>query len=179
MRDELGPHRICATDRASAPQGISQVRRSLSWGPLRKELLLLGSVSGDGLRPTHLSREPARHRDLPGRGGRQAVPHGYSQQCGAFDAGRCQRVARLAHLCRFRADANCNCAPVVRPRPDGCRSGPEPVCAGFDDHRSVPGTVSLGPVPALQGGGQDASRCWTCAAIFQRSCTSPTARYTT
>ena len=32
----------------------------------------------------------------------------------------------------------------------------ESLCAGFDDHRSVLGTVSVGPLPAKQGGGQDA-----------------------
>jgi hypothetical protein len=32
----------------------------------------------------------------------------------------------------------------------------ELVCAGFDHHRSVPGAVSVGLIPAVQGGGQDA-----------------------
>lgn len=32
----------------------------------------------------------------------------------------------------------------------------ELVCAGFDHHRSVPGAVSVGSIPAVQGGGQDA-----------------------
>src|ERR1035441_5784795 len=42
MPDEFGTHRVCATDRASAPQGISEVRSSLSRGTLRKELLTAG-----------------------------------------------------------------------------------------------------------------------------------------
>ena len=94
------------------------MRRPLPRRPLREELFLLGSVSGDGLRPAHLSREPAGHRDLPGRGGRQAVPHGLPHQRGALDAGRCQRIARLAHLRRLRADTDCaprdGCMPATR-----------------------------------------------------------------
>src|ERR1039457_6033372 len=79
MPDEFGTHRVCATDRASAPQGISEVRSSLSRGTLRKELLTAGISIWRWPSP-NLSREPARHRDLPRRGVRQAVPHGFSQQ---------------------------------------------------------------------------------------------------
>jgi len=155
MRHELGPYRVCATDRASAPQGISRMRCPLPWRPIREELLVLGPVSGDGLRLTHLSRELAGHRDLFGRGG-QAVPHGLSRERGTLNAGRRQRIARLAHLRRLRTDTDCHRPPLVCPGSDGRRSGPEPVCVGFDDHRSMSGTVSVGPVPAAQGGGQDA-----------------------
>jgi hypothetical protein len=35
------------------------MRRPLLWRPVRKELLLLGPVSGDGVRPVDLSRESA------------------------------------------------------------------------------------------------------------------------
>src|SRR6516162_1522270 len=112
MRHELWPHRVCTADRASAPQGVSQVRGPLSWKPLREKLLLLGSVSGHGLRPAHLSRKPTRHRDLPGGGGRQAVPHGLPQPGGTLDAGRCQRIARLAHLRRLCADSDSIARPL-------------------------------------------------------------------
>ena len=156
MRHELWPHRVCTADRASAPQGVSQVRGPLSWKPLREKLLLLGSVSGHGLRPAHLSRKPTRHRDLPGGGGRQAVPHGLPQPGGTLDAGRCQRIARLAHLRRLCADSDCDCAPALCSRCHGRRFGRELVCLGFDDHRFVLGAVSVGPIPAAQGGGQNA-----------------------
>src|ERR1700687_5287888 len=106
MRDELWPHGVCATRRAFTSQGVSQVRGPLSWGPLREELLLLGSVSGDGVRPAYLSREPAGYRNLLGRGGRQAVPHGIPHERGALDASRRQRIARLAHLRRLRAEVD-------------------------------------------------------------------------
>ena len=43
------------------------MRCPLPWRPIREELLVLGPVSGDGLRLTHLSRELAGHRDLFGR----------------------------------------------------------------------------------------------------------------
>ena len=46
--------------------------------------------------------------------------------------------------------------PTVCPRSDGRRSGAEPVCSGFDHHRSVPVAVSVGEVPPAQSRRQDA-----------------------
>ncbi len=34
-----------------------------------------------GVRPAHRPRKPARHRGLPGRPARQALPHGHSRTC--------------------------------------------------------------------------------------------------
>jgi hypothetical protein len=61
MRDELWPDGVCATDRVSASQAISEMRGPLRRRSLREKLLLLGPVPGDGLRATDLSRESARH----------------------------------------------------------------------------------------------------------------------
>src|SRR5437016_3547991 len=65
MAHESWPNRLLAIDRASAAQGVSEVRSSLPRQLLSKKLFLLGPVSRDGLCPIDLSREPARHRSLP------------------------------------------------------------------------------------------------------------------
>src|SRR5437667_4139676 len=117
---------------------------------------LLGTVLGHGLCPVDLSRKSARHRSLFGFVAGQAVSPGIPWRGGALDPGRCQRVAGLANLRRLRPAADRDRAQIVYARAHGRRSGREPVRSGFDDHRSVSGTVSLGPVPAAQGGRQDA-----------------------
>jgi energy-coupling factor transporter ATP-binding protein EcfA2 len=61
MRDELWPDGVCATDRLSASQAIPEMRGPLRRRSLREKLLLLGPVSGHGLRASDLSRESARH----------------------------------------------------------------------------------------------------------------------
>src|SRR5271155_2169815 len=122
-RDERWPHGVCATARASAAQRISQVRGSLRWRTLREKLFLLGSVFGYGLRATDLSREPAGHRNLLARGGRQTLSPGFSRQRGALDAGGRQRVARLENFCRLCANTDRHSTKALCPRSDGRRSG--------------------------------------------------------
>ncbi len=73
-----------------------------------------------------------------------------------FDAGRCQRRARLAYLGRVGDGAYLACAQIVlrrkfryRPRQHGLRFG-------CHHHRPVPVVVSVGAVSFYQSGGQDA-----------------------
>ena len=79
---------------------LRPVRRALRWRQGRSHTDLCGAVPGHGLRPTDLPREPARHRSVFVGPGGEALPHGLSRADSALDAGRCQRVARLAHLGR-------------------------------------------------------------------------------
>ena len=82
---------------------IPPMRSSLRRRTTCADLLLLGSVPLHGLRAIDLSREPARHRDLPACAWQQTLPRRHSRQPLAQHAGRRQRKTRLAHLCRFRA----------------------------------------------------------------------------
>src|SRR5437868_12411837 len=156
MAHESGPHRLLAVDQLSSRPGVSSLRRALSGRLPAARPHLLGPVLGHGLCPVDLSRKSARHRSLFGFVAGQAVSPGIPWQGGALDPGRCQRVAGLANLRRLRPAADRDRAQIVYARAHGRRSGREPVRSGFDDHRSVSGTVSLGPVPAAQGGRQDA-----------------------
>jgi hypothetical protein len=88
--------------------------------------------------------------------GGAAVSHGLSRTSGTIDLGRCQRVARLAHPGRLRRAADLSGPCAVCPRGLGARPVECGLCAGFDDHRPVPGAVSVGEFPRHQGGGEDA-----------------------
>src|ERR1035441_9945210 len=156
MAHESGAHRFLAIDQLSSRPRVPSLRRALSGRPATARPHLLGSVPGDGLRPVDLSGESARHRSLFTCVAGQALPLGIPWPSGALDAGGRERSARLAHLRRFRLPADCNRARIVCPRAHGRRSGREPVCSGFDNHRSMSGAVSVGPVPAAQGSRQDA-----------------------
>lgn len=74
------------------------------------------AVSLDGLRATDLARMPTRHRGEPVGESNQAVRDKFSLDGQAINAGRCQRVARLAHLGRFggRADSPCAHRRITR-----------------------------------------------------------------
>src|SRR3990172_9771625 len=98
MTHESRTHRLCATGGASSTQGVSKMRRPLSRRLLSQELLLLGSVSGDGVRSVDLPGKLARHRGMSSFRARQTVSHGVPRSSGALDVGGCERIARLAHL---------------------------------------------------------------------------------
>jgi len=74
------------------------MRRPVSGRLLSQELLLLGAVSGDGLRSTDLPREPSRHRSMSLFRARQTVSQGVPRPSGSLDVGGRERVARGAHL---------------------------------------------------------------------------------
>ena len=121
-----------------------------------KDVLLLGSVSVDGFRAANLSRQSARYRSLPPFDAGQVVPHGISRQGGALHSRRCQRVTRLANLCRFCPSADWNCATVACPRSYGRGSGAQSIRAGLDHHRSLSIAFSMGPVSPAQSCREDA-----------------------
>ncbi len=102
---------------------FAQLMEFAPWHTFRR---LVGKYRGDfnvrtfscldqflyGLRTADLPRKPARHRGVSARTTHQALSHGSSRHGEPKRTGRCQRVARLAHLCR------------VRPCPDPYRSAP-------------------------------------------------------
>src|SRR6185312_7816382 len=68
----------------------------------------------------------------------------------ALDAGRRQRVARLAHPCRTGAAVDRSGEAAVRRGRSWSGPGQHRLCAGFDDHRSVPVGLSVGAFPVHQ-----------------------------
>src|SRR5436190_21634713 len=116
MAHESGPYGFLAVDQLSSRPGVPALRRALSGRPAATKPHLLGSVSGDGLRPVDLSRESARHRSLFGFVAGQALSPGIPWQGGALDAGGRERIAGLAHLRRLRPPVECDCTWIVCPR---------------------------------------------------------------
>src|ERR1700739_4277079 len=124
-------------------------RRSGAYAELRR------AIPGYGICPTDLPGEFAGYRDVPVRSGVEALPHGLARTDSALDAGRCQRIARLAHL-RGSGPA-VDRAGEEAVRHGGSWSGPNQfgLRLGFDNHRPVPVGLSVGSLPHHQGGGED------------------------
>ena len=89
--DEHGQAGVRATHAAFAADNVSPLRGALWRSAQGQELLLSRSVSLHGVRSTHLSRKPARHRSVPARASEQALPHGHQEPGFAQHSGRCQR----------------------------------------------------------------------------------------
>src|SRR5580692_4605492 len=103
MRDEHRAYRLLAAGRVPSPPTVPQLLRPIWWWSLSENFVLLGSVSGDGIRSVDLPRESSQHRSLPRFHRRQALPHGIPWKGGTFDVGRCERITRLANLRRLCA----------------------------------------------------------------------------
>src|SRR5712691_3567443 len=95
-------NRVCATHQLSFSQRIQSLRGALWRQQECAGLLLLGSVSHHGFRPTHLSRELARHRSVPRGATPQTLSCRFQWPSETFHSGQRQRESRLAHLPRLR-----------------------------------------------------------------------------
>src|SRR5208337_1746657 len=110
---------VFAVDRSSAQPRVPQVCATLRGQLPGAEFLLLGPVSLHGICPVDLPRESARHRGLPALARTPTLSPRHSRHGLAQHPGRCQRVPRLAHLCRFRATADRGGAATLSPRRPG------------------------------------------------------------
>lgn len=73
-----------------------------------------------------------------------------------LDAGRCQRIPRLAHLCQLRTEVDRSGAETLRPGRPGAGTVQHRLCLGLDDHRPVLVGISVGALPLDQGRREDA-----------------------
>src|SRR5262249_53289223 len=141
---------ICSTHQLPLSQRIQSLRRTLPRQQGCAFILLLGSVTDNGVCPTDLSREPTRHRSLPSCTRQQALPQRPLWSSQALDIGRCQRESRLENLCRFRSEPDSNGATTLCRLGTGSRSRRDFVRIGFNNNRSMPLFVPLGSVPESQ-----------------------------
>ena len=109
LTNVLGADGLCATHGVSSASRIQHVCSSV-WGRQSfAGLLVSRSVFVSGVCAVDVSREPARHRNLPACDGTEAVSRGLSGTSFSQPAGRCQLGSRLAHRCRLRSGLqNCN-----------------------------------------------------------------------
>ena len=149
--NERRAHRLRAVDGVRVARGVPEVRAEIPPPTPQTALLMLGPVPLHGLRPAHLPREPARHRSVPRRRARAALPHGLPRAGHAQHAGRRQRAARLAHLRRLRPDPDRRGAPPLRGRALGGGPGGDGLRLRLDDDRPLSLALPLGPLPPHQG----------------------------
>jgi hypothetical protein len=79
---------------------LSSLRCKVPGQLQRKNIYVSRSVSLHGVCPDRPPGKSARYRDLPSLPKQETLPHGYPRTSLQINARRCQRKARLAHLCR-------------------------------------------------------------------------------
>src|SRR5579859_1545404 len=153
---EFGKNHFRAVDGFCSRARVSPLRRALSRQSQGHEFFLLGPVFVHGLCTTDVPQKFARYRNLFAHAGRKTVSPGHPRPRLAQHAGGCQRDARLAHLrrpgtCAHRSSTCAVCRRTFRRGVGGNR-----LRAGLHDHRFVSFAVSLGALPALERGCEDA-----------------------
>ena len=137
-------NRVGSNHAVSFSRRIPSLRPALRWKPKHSAILLLGSVSRDGFRPAHVSREPSRHRGLSGSSQEQPLSLRTQRTSETLHLGRCQRAPRLENLRRLRAHSYRYCSTAVRRHRPGTGLGCHGLRAGRHDHRSPASRCFLG-----------------------------------
>ena len=142
---------VRAVDELWSNRGSLQRQRRRSAHDLRR------AISSHGICATDLARESARYRSDAGRQCEQTLCDGIASQHSSLDVGRCQRVARLAHLVgRGRVADSSGTQALQRYGFGRIGSEEHSLRAGCDDNRSVFESVRLGSVSQSQGSRQAA-----------------------
>ena len=123
---------------------VSPLRRTLRWRLQSPTLYDLAAVCLSGLCPTDLARKFARHRSLPQRPPRSALPSGPARPGQAQHAGRRAGRPQLAHLRRFGPTTHRPSPSALHARAAGRGFGPDNLRPGRQRHRSVFVGLSLG-----------------------------------
>jgi len=127
-----------------AVEDLRPDRGPLLWRSSGAHAQVRRAVPMYGLRPAHLSGEPARHRSLFVGTSGEALPHGVSRAGQSLHLGRRQRSARLAHLRRFRPGVDRAGEGALRSRRLRGRAGEHRLRARRHHHRPLPVGVSPG-----------------------------------
>ena len=156
MADAFRTNRFLPDHGFHAQIRVQQMRSAVSGQLSYPKILLLRSIPLYGFRPTHLQREPSRHRNLPTSLTAKTLPCRSPQPRRPDYLGRSQRKQRLAHLCRFCSNPHSTSSPPVCPR--GLWRCLEADRLRFRLHHRRPLSfpLSLGSVPSAQSCDQNA-----------------------
>src|SRR6266576_867009 len=149
-------NRVCTTHQLSFAQRFQSLCDPL-WGQQEYAfVLLLGSVSHHGFRPTYLSRELTRYRSLSGGAAPQALSRRLQWASQTLHARRRQREPRLAHLPRLRAEFDSDSTTSLCSFRLRARTGCDCLRLRRHHHRSLSVALSLGHLQTAQRGHQAA-----------------------
>ena len=143
-----------ATDRLSSQKTIrpmcSQIHRQLS----SKDFFLFRSIPVYGFRPDNISSEPSRHRNLSEGNAAKTLPLRHTRKCFTQYIGKCKRTSRLENICRLRTCFDKQGSKTLCQRRLRNSIEPRGLCFGFNHHRFMSVTISMGKISQTQSRSQ-------------------------
>jgi len=142
------------TDRLSSKEAIRQMRSPISRQLSSKDFFLFRSVPVYGVRSDNIPTEPSRHRNLFTSNATKTLPLRHSQKRFTQYLGKCKRASKLENIRRLRTSVNKQGSKTLcqlRLRNSVKARG---LCSGFNNHRFMSVTISMGQVSQTQSGTQ-------------------------
>ena len=146
--------RFLTTDRLPAETRIRQMCSSVSRQLSDTNFLLSRPIPLYGLCSDNISAEPSGHRNLSASHAIQTIPLRHPRKNFSQHSGKSKRKQKLANLCRLRPSIDKHCSKLVRRRRFRRTTSTSCLRSGFNDHRSMSVTFSMGKVSQTQSRNQ-------------------------
>jgi len=144
-----------ATVRLSSQKTIRQMCSQISRQPSNKNFFLFRSIPVYGVCSDNLSPESSRHRNLSSSNAAETLPLRYTRECFPNHAGEGKRKSRLENLRGLRTNPNRQSPNALRRQRLWHSTEPRGLCSGFNNHRFMSVTFSMGKISQTQSRSQD------------------------
>jgi len=128
------------------------MRYKIQWQLQNQKIPLLRSVSVSGLCPVNVSRKLKRYRNMFKLASRKIIPRRLPGPDITINTCRCQRTSRLSDISGLRILSHRHSEKTLSKRKTGSGTGSIIVCPRFNNHRSMPLSISMGNLSKDQGG---------------------------
>ena len=142
------------TDRLCSQKTIRQMCSQISRQPSNKNFFLLRPIPVYGVCSDNLSPEPSRHRNLSSSNAAKTLSLRYTGECFPNHAGEGKRKSRLENLRGLCTNPNKQSPNALRRRRLRHSTEPRGLCSGFNNHRFMSVTFSMGKISQTQSRSQ-------------------------
>jgi len=149
-----GTNCFLTTVRLSAKIPIRQMRLPIPRQPSNKNLFLFRSIPVHGFCSDNISTESSRHRDLSESIEAKTLPLRHTRKRFTQHVSKRKRKSRLENLRRLRIDFDKQSSNTLRRRRLRYSTKSRSLCSGFNHHRFMSFTISMGKISQTQSRGQ-------------------------
>ena len=154
LADVHRTNRFLATIRLSSQETFRQVRSQIRRQSSNKNLFLFRPIPLHGLCSDNLSPVSSGHRGVSAGNAGETLSLRYSRNCVAQYIGKCERTSRLENIRRLRTGVNKQSPRALRQRRFRHSTESRSLCSGFDNHRFMSVTFSMGKISQAQSRSQ-------------------------
>lgn len=137
--------------RLSTQQTIRQVRPQIRRQQSNKKFFMFRPVSLYGICTDNISPKPARYRNLSAGNAAKTLSLWNTLKHLTQHACKRKRKSRLENLCRFRTNPDKQSKKALCQRRLRYSTEPRSLCSGFNNHRFMSFTFSMGKISQTQG----------------------------